>query len=557
MSKTRSNVPPHGRADRQGVSSDLALKLSVRPGRRSAPQVVKTWIVPMLVVIVVAFLVSTAFYAVDLFYFDGLLLGAPGLLEHYLEFRPSLITDALPALGVTVVATLGIILTVIAIIVQLSAERYTGVAMMFLRDPVHVLVLSFYIVASLCAVWLSVTLRADFVPRSLLLFVMSLTSIGLATMLPYFAYTFWFLEPGNILERLRARASRLSQRGFAAESAAEVAAAQVEFLRQVEEITDIANNSVEGRDRIIAVNAVDALRDFLITYAAERPDGPNPWYRIGEPLNFTPGFVGTERQLLAEVEARALWVEWTILREYLGIYREAMGSMPEVNGAIAINTRYVGEIAAQSGREDLVRMVMRFLNVYLQLAIHDGHPAVACDVSRQYRMLLEELLQLGNDSAACEGVSFLQDYGHIAFDAELPAVTETVAFDVARLCEHAHANGLTGENRILRQLLDLDEGDTVRSKRQERTLRGVRCAQTKLALYYLAAGEVAKARLIAEDMQDMENKELADLRADMTQTPPPHFWEALDQGRTLHYLTEAERSQFDAFFTLQRSATGA
>lgn len=539
------------------MSSTLARRLSARPGRRYAPQVVRTWIAPMLVVFVVAFLISTAFYAVDLFFFDGLLLGAPGLLEHYLEFTPELITDALPALGVTVVATLGIILTVIAIIVQLSAERYTGVAMMFLRDPVHVLVLSFYIVASLCAVWLSVTLRVDFVPRSLLLFVMGLTSIGLAAMLPYFAYTFWFLEPGNILERLRARASKLSQRGFHAVCIAEVEALQAEFLRQIEEITDIANNSVEGRDRIIAVNAVDALRNFMVDYAAARPDGPNPWHRIGEALGSNPGFIGTERQLLAEVESRALWVEWTILREYLGIYREATGAMPEVNASIAINTRYIGEIAARAGRDDLVRMVMRFLNVFMQQAIHNGLPEVCCETMRQYRMLLEELLQLGKDDAACEGVSFLRYYGHIAFDADLPAVTETVAFDVAKLCQHAHATGLSGQKRILRQLLDLDEEGPVGSKRQQRSLRGVRCAQMKLALYYLAAGEEAKARIIAADMRDMGEKQLRDVRDELSQAPPPHSWEAVDRGRTLHYLTHGERSQLDAFLELQGAAASA
>jgi len=511
----------------------------------------------MLMVFVVAFLVSTSLYAADLFFFDGLLLGVPGLLEHYLEFRPDLITDALAALGVTVVATLGIILTVIVIIVQLSAERYTGVAMMFLRDPVHVLVLSFYIVASLCAVWLSVALRADFVPRSLLLFVMSLTSLGLAIMLPYFAYTFWFLEPGNIVERLRARASRLSQRGLGAVSVAEVEVVQVEFLRQIEEITDIANNSVDGRDRIIAVNAVDALRDFLIDYAAVRPDGPSRWYRIGEALACNPGFIGTERQLLGEVEARTLWVEWTILREYLGIYREAMGAMSEVNGTIAINTRYIGEMAARIGREDLVRIVMRFLNVYIQLAIHKKQSELCCDTMRQYRMLIENLLQLGKDRTACEGVSFLCYYGYIAFDAELPTITETVAFDVARLCEYAHANRFAGENRILHRLLDLDEQGPVGGRQQQRSLRGVRCAQTKLALYYLTAGEPAKARMIADDMRDMEIRELRELRADMIQTPPPHFWEAVDRGRILHYLTDAERAQFDAFFDLQSAAAGA
>jgi hypothetical protein len=179
-------------------------KLSARSLRHSTPHVVRNWIAPMILVIVLALLFSTSFYVLDLLFLTGHdVQGISGIIAYYLSFSPEHMTDALPALGMTIVAALGIVLTVIAIIVQLSSDRYTGVAMMFLRDPVHVVVLSYYIIASLCAVWLSVTLQAEFIPRSLLLVVMTLTSLGLATMLPYFAYTFWFLDPGNILARLR------------------------------------------------------------------------------------------------------------------------------------------------------------------------------------------------------------------------------------------------------------------------------------------------------------------------------------------------------------------
>ena len=117
---------------------------SVRSGRDrsrgdlkhgSTPQIVRIWFVPMAVVVVTAFLFTTAFYILDVALLKGTVTGFLGVVDHYLAFTPELITDALPALGTTIVAALGIVLTVIAIIVQLSAERYTGVAMMFLRDP--------------------------------------------------------------------------------------------------------------------------------------------------------------------------------------------------------------------------------------------------------------------------------------------------------------------------------------------------------------------------------------------------------------------------------------
>jgi hypothetical protein len=532
----------------RALSAEVLADVIARSRRLTTPRYVRTWLAPMAIVVAVALLVSIGLYVVDLLFLGGRVTGV-GVVEHYLAFNPEFITDALPALGTTIVAAFGIVLTVIAIIVQLSSERYTGVAMMFLRDPVHVAVLGFYIIASLCAVWLSVTLQANFVPRSLLILVLTLTSIGLASMLPYFAYTFWFLEPGNIIERIRMHATVMAQRGLNSASKEDVDCLQGRLLRLLEEIADIANNSIEGRDKIIAGDAVNALRDFALDYITNRPDDERTWYRMGRTVRGNATFISMDSELMTELESRRLWVEWKTLQQCVGVYHEALGSMQEINALVAIDTRYIGEVAAAQGHPDLLRMVFRFMNSYLCSAIETSNSRTAGDVLHQYRMLLEDLLRLGEADAASEGVASLQYYGHIAFEDELPAVAETVAYDVAALCEYAHSRQLKGENRMLRQLLDLDEAAPTDSQRQRRSLRGVRRAQTKLAMYYLSAGDEDKARLIAEDMRDMAPDTLGMVRDDLLQTSPPHFWEIVDRGRNLHYLKDAERAQLDRFLS--------
>jgi hypothetical protein len=502
----------------------------------------------MGIVVITAFLFTTAFYALDVLFLQGKVTGLFGLVDHYLRFTPELITDALPALGTVIVAALGIVLTVIAIIVQLSAERYTGVAMMFLRDPVHITVLSFYVVASLCALWLSVTLRVDFVPLGLMLLVMTLTSGGLAAMLPYFAYTFWFLEPGNILVRLRTHATRLSRRGMSASSLSEVGVFQVRLVKRMEEISDIANNSIDGTDKIVAGHAVDAMRDFILEYTVSKLRGSHDWYRITGDLQTNLDFVGMDDELKAELESRGLWVEWKMLHEYVGVHRQALGAMEDINSLLAVDTRYLGEAAASSGQGDLVRMVFRFLNAFMRSAIDGGHSRTCCDVLLQYRMLLEELLESRFSEMAREGVAFMQDYGQIAYERELPTVAEAVAFDVATLCRFAHENQLEGEERILQILLDLDSERPTDGYQRQRSLRGVRLAQTGLALFYMKRGENTKARLIADDMSGMPRELRDGLRNDVTSAAPPYSWEVVDRGRNLHYLTEGERAQIGVFF---------
>jgi hypothetical protein len=516
---------------------------------------VRAWIMPMMVVIAIAVLFCTAFYVIDsLLFGDG--LRSPGnMLGHYLAFDPVLITDALPALGMTIVAVLGIVLTVVAIIVQLSSERYTSVAIMFLREPVHIAVISFYIVASLCAVWLSVTLRPDFVPRSLLLLVMVLTSLGLAVMLPYFAYTFWFLEPGNIIDRLRRHTARLTERGLASSDPAEIDHLQGRVLEQMEEITDIANNSIEGRDKIIAGRAIDALCDFLVEYLVAKPQDDRRWYVISPELRNSPDFVAMDKELLAELEARQLWVEWKTLHEYLRVYYEALESMGDIDSQVAIDTRYIGEAAAVTGHTDLIRMVFRFFNSYLRAAIDRRIEHTAHDVLLQYRMLLEELLRHGLCEAACEGVRFMKYYGYLAFEDELSAVTETAAYDIASLCRFAHREELGCDDAMLEQLLALDAEEASHTHRHYRGLRGVRKAQIRLGVYYLSVGEREQAQAIADDMSDMSPEFTAEVRDDLLTQAPPHFWEIVDRGRNLHYLTEKERAYLEPFLALSNRSS--
>jgi hypothetical protein len=534
--------------NREGGGSGRAPEsVAARSMRRSTPRMVRHWIAPMVTVALAAMFMSGAFYALDVAVSAGGTTSAANVWQQFVAFNPDLISDALPALGMTIVAALGIVLTVVAIIVQLSSDRYTGVALMFLRDPVNILVMSFYIVASLCAVWLSVTLGADFVPRNLLLLVMVLTSVGLAVMLPYFAYVFWFLEPGNIIDRLRLHTSRLNRRGLATSGPDEVDQLQGRVLMQMEEIADIANNSIDGRDKIVAGHAVDALRDFLIDYVVTKPDEDRAWFRIGRELRDNPNFVAMDDEAMRELEDCRLWVEWKTLRQYLGVYNDALQSMQEINSLVAIDTRYIGEAAAGRGQPELIRMVFRFMNSYLRSAINRGSVRTAYNVLHQYRMLLEELLRLGHGKLACEGVAFIKYYGQIAFDEDLIFVTETVAYDIAELCRFAHRNGIAEEERILRQLLDVDAEGPTHGHRQERGLRAVRKAQTKLAAYYLSVGDEAKARMIADDMRDEPIELHRAIRNDLAKAESPHFWEIVDRGRNFEYLPEAERVQLNVF----------
>jgi len=220
--------------------------------------------------------------------------------------------------------------------------------------------------------------------------------------------------------------------------------------------------------------------------------------------------------------------------------------MQDINYLIAIDTRYIGEAAADRDQPELVRMVLRFMNSYLRAAINQRNTRTAYNVLHQYRMLIESLLRLNQREAAEQGVAFLKYYGHIAFEEDLTFVTETVAYDLGALCKFAHRKELPSEDYILRQFLDLDR--PTHGRRQARGLIGVRKAQTKLAAYYLSVDAEDKAKLIADDMVTETSDLLHTVRDDLAGVETPHFWEIVDRGHNFEFLPPEERGQLDRFF---------
>ena len=493
----------------------------------------RLWLWPIVFLGGLSLLVFAAFYVAD-----------AGGLGRYLRFEPGMITDALPALAGMTAAVLGIVITVVSIIVQLSSERYTGVAQLFLRDRVNVAVMGYFIVACVCGVWLSMAVHQDFVPRAAIVAMLVFTTTGLVVMLPYFAYVFRFLEPQSIIARIRSEAVERVAEAVAAPPA-DAVDGQASVLTAMAELTDITSNSISGKDKIIASRAVDAIKDFVVAYLAVKGRAPAPWFGIGPSIKDDPDFVAMDPESLRDLEAQRTWVEWKALRQYLGIYNEAQAGMPDINYLIAIDTRYVAEAAAARGDREVVLLAFKFMNSYLRATINAKAVRTAYNVLNQYRLLVEAMLRRGDDALAADAVGHMIYYGRTSYDLQLGFVTETVAYDVGVLCELAHAQGGRDE-AMLTAFLELDQ--PLRAKRQESALIGIRKAQVKLACYYLEAGAADRAARIAQDLRAEPGERLRTIRDQLERVDSKDFWEIIDRGRNFEFMPEAQRRQMAPFF---------
>lgn len=473
--------------------------------------------------------------------------GAPATpLQRYLDFQPDGISDAISQLAGVVAAVLGIVITVVSIVVQLSAGRYAGVTRMFLRDRVTVGVMTYYVVVCVGAVWLSVALQDDYVPRIALVTMLVATTGAVVLMVPYFGYVFWFLEPMNIVARIRQGAQAAVTEGCAARDASAASQAQVVALSAMEQLTDITSASISGKDKIIASGAVDALKDLTLSYLEVKPRAAEQWFSVHPGIRENPDFVAMDAESLTDLEQHRTWFEWKVMRQYLGIYNEALAGMRDINYLVAIDTRYIGEAAAQSGDTQLSELVFRYMNSYLRATLNARDVRTAYNVLNQYRLLVEAMLRPERGAEALEGLRYMIYYGHVSFDMKLTFVTETVAYDVSTLCQVANERGLAQESAMLDSFLRLDR--PLRTRSQESALIGVRKAQVKLAAYYLSQGQRDKAERIAQDMSHEPRERLWAIRDALMQVHSKDFWEIVDRGRNFEFMPAPQRECLPEFF---------
>lgn len=526
-----------------------------RRRRRPHRSGLSLWLVPIAILGGIALVVFATLFMLDYHLTGGKADPDPGgAMSRYIRFDPSLIADALPGLAGMTAAVLGIVITVVSLLVQLTSERYTGVAQMFLRDRRNVAVMAYYVITCVVGVALSLSLHEAFAPRAAVFAMMCACAFGLVMMLPYFAYVFRFLEPVNLVARIEAEAATDVANAATIRDPDAIADGQASAIAALEELTDITSNSISSKDKIIASRAVDAIRDFVVSGLAIKDSADPRWFQIGERIRDNPDFVAMDPESLRELEADRTWLEWKALRQYLGIYAEAQAAMPDINYLIAIDTRYVGEAALERGDRALVELAFRFMNSYLRAALNARAVRTAYNVMNQYRLLVESMIRGGADAIALEGVRHMIYYGRTSYDMQLGFVTETVAYDVSALCELSHGlrasagGGDRLDHQMLAMFLELDQ--PLRLKRQEAGLQGIRKAQIKLACYYLAAGADEPAARIAADMAGEERERLRVIREQLESVKTKDFWEIIDRGRNFEYMPPRQKDQMQRFFAM-------
>jgi hypothetical protein len=472
-----------------------------------------------------------------------------GPLTRLLNFDPDTLQNALGNLAQIIAAVLGIAITVVSIVVQLAATRYTPrVADMFFRDRINLAVMGFFVVACIDAVWVSLAVSRDYIPLATVLVTVGIVTTSLLALIPYFAYVFDFLDPEKVIARIGHQTLQ-NALGHGRRADADIEARQGQTVTSMEQLADVAVNALSQKDKVIASDAIRALRSVIAEYLPQKARLNQAWFVIGPALQANPDLVALAPDSLADLAAARIWLEWKGLRQMRGVFGEALKAMPQMAHVVAIETRYVGEAALACSELSVLSLSIKFMNTYLRAALNARDVGTAYNVLNQYRQLAEAVLRAGDPQATANLPNiavYFKYYAQLAHGMGLGFVTETAAYDLGGLCELASTTDAPVHDQLLATFLEIDkEAETTA---QEKALRGVRKAQAKLAAYYLVAGLVPRARQIYDDMAQESPDRLRSIRDEMLSITSKDFWEIIDRGTNFDYVTEERKAKLREFF---------
>jgi hypothetical protein len=499
-------------------------------------------------------------------------LGAWRLL---VDLDPETLQNALGSLAQVVVAVLGIAITVVSIVVQLAATRYTPrIAEMFFRDKKNLSIMGFFVVACINAVWISIVVTNGFVPRATVAMTTVVVTASLLMLIPYFAYVFAFLDPEKVIARIGHQVlDAVLARGAARRDRNDLDLRQASCVAGLEHLSDIAVNTVAQKDKIIASGAVTALREFAVKYLKEKGALPAEWFVLGSRIHGNPDFIALAPDSLRSLEQKKVWVEWKVLHHFRSVFSESLEHLPELAHVVAIETRYIAEEALRHSDREVMVLAIRYFNTFLRSALNQRDVRACYNIFHQYRLLAEHMMRKGRSRVESppalpaahhggrewepsQGSHFsdlvveigrcLAYYGQTAHKADLSFVTETAAHDLAVLCERAYDHDIGCHDTLLGIFLEVDK--EAETDAQEKTLRGVRKAQVKLATFYMSKNDLAHADRICADMRGEKPARLASIRAELGAVNEKQFWEVTDRGVNFDYMDPTRKEKLDDFF---------
>ena len=451
---------------------------------------------------------------------------------------PEVARDVILNVLQVVAGVFAITITVVAIIVQLSATRYTSrVVDLFLADPINVLIFFVYVVPLIYGFWLSNALEAGTVAPASVGIYMLLSTAAIVLVIPYFQYVFVFLQPRHIIEKIENSIEKsLSE---AAGDAARIERGRDEVSNSIRQLSDIAVSSIAQADIVLAMHCVDSIKQAARFYLRHKERLPERWFQIDR-----NHLAGLSEDAWREIVRRRTWVEMEVYKQFEIAFTNSLGKSHDVNSYVARALREIAEAGSEFERMETVELFIKGLNTYITYGLSDRDIRATVQVLYQYRLLCEALLH--RPEVVQRMAEHLRYYAHNSLRRGIFFIIDAISYDLRVLIEQAFVHHPATAELLLGIFLQLDQ--VAETKDDLARMRGVRKSQAMLAGFLVRAGRMELAKRIHDDMAGESREFLAGIRQELFDTHSREFWEIEDRGVSFYYVEESRRESVDAFF---------
>ena len=451
----------------------------------------------------------------------------PEYAKSILEADPATARYTLTAIAGTLATLVAITITLVLIVVQLTANRYTPKLIdLFIEAKVNLLLLAVFIFTIIYCFYVVHTIKPEFAPCTGILVCLVLMTVCLVSLIPYLFFVLDFMEPNNIISKIESRALGSLKQGTGRSSSGQKV--KLRFSQSLEQITDIAQGSLRINDSSVALASVWALRDISQSYLEDKSQQPAQWFRVEKGI-----FLGLSQEYVSRIEQERSWVEVKVLRELQTIFHSAREGFVEVATAVAVSTRHIGEKALRSGDEAVIELVVKYFNTSLRKAINAEEKHVIYNVLDQYRLLAEGFVSPWPELALRISHHFCY-YARAAERQGLTFIAETVAYDLKVLNQAAYRQDCRRAADLLAILLSLAE--LLQSRGFQRPLAGVYKMWLALGAFYLSEEASSLYEQLQQALHQVEPTTLARLGKELLGVSEPEFWEITDRGVNFDYI---------------------
>jgi hypothetical protein len=503
---------------------------------------IRVWLMPFGMIFV-AFAISFLFFmGIDYAWSET----KGSFLSLFWTTEAAAASNILGSVAEVVAAILGIAITVVAIIVELAANRYTSrVTDLFIRDRVNFLVLGLFVVATLTCLWTGASIHANFTPIVGVRWTLFLMTVSLLVLLPYFNYVFEFLQPANIINRIRQQVFSSLNKMSSTATVQKVERRKELVMTAAEQITDIALNSILQKDRGLAMGSTLVLRSLIVDTLVLKKQLPGSWYEISSTQRRNPDFVTLGEQGLQDIIDERIWLEFKIFKQFNLIFAQSLNNLRDLNNLIAMCFRDIGIASDQNEDQGVRELTIKFFNTIMRSTLNGKDVRTGYNVLHQYRQFCSHLIQVKNEELALSVFKHFKYYGLLFDSRGMGFILETVAYDLYRLTREASDRGLENEEALLAVFLEVDRPPDPGSS--DRHLRGVRKAQAMLAAYYINKGKFENVKRIAQDMSVEPSDRLESIKNEILQARR-QFWEITDRGVNFDFVDPELRESLEIFF---------